>query len=257
MSDSFLSLGISLFACGVGLVYFFSHLRDDTVTEAQAREEQAEARARAQRQERARALAAAEAEAERARPRAAAEAEREEALSLLRAQAQARERERREEERKTAQSRAAALAIVVAAAGVANVVADRRAQAREAAFRARIEEARRAAITYFRTAHLRLPLSPYEGLAGAWLLRRDYLELKGERKSFGYYRCDCRKTWGSAHAFPTTRQACKECDEWSYPLLMWFNTEEKQARHIPDGDDRPHDRERCERCCKGLPCVDG
>jgi len=76
-------------------------------------------------------------------------------------------------------------------------------------------------------------------------------------KSFGFYWCQCKKFWMSAHGYPGYTQDCKGCEEPSYPFFMWVNEQqitgfefdkEKKVREIQG----PHDELRCEACKAGV-----
>jgi hypothetical protein len=78
------------------------------------------------------------------------------------------------------------------------------------------------------------------------------------RKSFGWFNCGrCGKCWISAHAQPKYKQACKSCNAYSRPILMWQNSEKgkQDKRDKRNESTKPHDRGRCEACKKG-DCVD-
>eukprot|EP00445_Apocalathium_hangoei_P017794 CAMPEP_0203891752 /NCGR_PEP_ID=MMETSP0359-20131031/35009_1 /ASSEMBLY_ACC=CAM_ASM_000338 /TAXON_ID=268821 /ORGANISM="Scrippsiella Hangoei, Strain SHTV-5" /LENGTH=194 /DNA_ID=CAMNT_0050813589 /DNA_START=40 /DNA_END=624 /DNA_ORIENTATION=+ len=89
--------------------------------------------------------------------------------------------------------------------------------------------------------------------AGRWVEREEF---EG-RKSFAFFRCECRKTWKTAHGYPDYTQDCKSCDASCLPTYMWVNDEQ---RLHPDGDRRqssddvgtPHDSARCEACRLGV-----
>ena len=97
------------------------------------------------------------------------------------------------------------------------------------------------------------PLPPRLGLEGQWIPRQYF---KG-KKSFGYYKCSkCSRTWGSAHSFPDSRQACKSCETWNFPIFMWKNfTKDTRSRKSDDDDGPPHEHSRCEKCLKGNMCT--
>eukprot|EP00440_Ansanella_granifera_P047517 gb/GFBE01051468.1/.p1 GENE.gb/GFBE01051468.1/~~gb/GFBE01051468.1/.p1 ORF type:complete len:243 (+),score=25.97 gb/GFBE01051468.1/:1-729(+) len=85
---------------------------------------------------------------------------------------------------------------------------------------------------------------------GEWV---QLAQFKG-KKSFAYFRCQCGKSWTTAHGYAEYRQDCKSCDEACRPKLMWQNDERvRQGLVIPTREDNgiPHDSERCEACRLG------
>lgn len=89
---------------------------------------------------------------------------------------------------------------------------------------------------------------------GQWIPRHEF---RG-RKSFSFYRCQCGKTWMSAHGYKDYEQGCQTCDRESLPVLMWQNEERYAGIDLGDPDkpvrerDGPHDEERCAACRAGI-----
>lgn len=85
---------------------------------------------------------------------------------------------------------------------------------------------------------------------GRWV-RRD--EFEG-RSSFGFFSCDCGRSWTTARAQKEFRQGCQGCEREFYAYYMWQNDEKRPPRQREDTDDRddpPHDSQRCEACRLG------
>ena len=92
------------------------------------------------------------------------------------------------------------------------------------------------------------PPPPVES-AGEWVLREDF----PGKKSFGFFKCTCDKTWLSAHAYKIYEQGCKTCEDFSKPVYMWVNNDVRVEPKLPVTDEtRPHDKTRCEACSLGL-----
>lgn len=85
-------------------------------------------------------------------------------------------------------------------------------------------------------------------LDGHWTIRSKF---QG-RKSFGFFICNCKKTWLSAHAFKEYKQGCKSCEVETFPKYLWVNTELNKKEEIIKNLDKPHDRLRCEACKLGI-----
>jgi len=63
-----------------------------------------------------------------------------------------------------------------------------------------------------------LPL-PFDSADGYWVRR---IEFMGD-KSFGYFKCQCKKWWMSAHSQTKYKQGCKSCNKFSLPEYLWVN----------------------------------
>ena len=86
---------------------------------------------------------------------------------------------------------------------------------------------------------------------GFWVELKDFWG----NKSFGMFECeDCDQIWLSAHAFKRFKQACKSCETWSPPKFMWVNAErgERNKYHKEPDLNKPHHRDRCEACRRGV-----
>jgi len=81
---------------------------------------------------------------------------------------------------------------------------------------------------------------------GNWVERHLF---EGE-KSFGYFKCPCKKWWISAHSFPIYRQGCKKCETYSLPKYLWENKSYTIKKDV-DEEESPHDVLRCEACKLG------
>lgn len=91
---------------------------------------------------------------------------------------------------------------------------------------------------------------------GSWVSREILRKRKTEYKSFGIYECSkgC-SVWVSAHSQINYKQACKKCEEYSYPRFMWVNDKKRsneEEKNVRKQDkDKPHDKTRCEACQRG------
>jgi len=91
-------------------------------------------------------------------------------------------------------------------------------------------------------------LAPHEEIEGYWVRAQTFKA----GKSFGRYQCpNCKKQWGSAHAFREFKQGCKRCEMKSFPCCLWVNTDENHHDTGSDDEKGPHDSARCEACRKG------
>jgi hypothetical protein len=74
-----------------------------------------------------------------------------------------------------------------------------------------------------------------------------------QRKSFGFFVCECGSEWISAHAFKKYKQGCKKCEKETFPRKMWQNEQPKNNSEEPLKLDtkKPHDQQRCEACRLG------
>ena len=97
---------------------------------------------------------------------------------------------------------------------------------------------------------------PFEGAEGEWVNRHEF----AGRKSFGFFECEslsCGKKWYSAHAFPSYKQGCQECEHESLPAYLWVNyggNERDYDDYERDDSNAPHDRDRCMACRAGV-CI--
>lgn len=89
---------------------------------------------------------------------------------------------------------------------------------------------------------------PYSEMEGYWIDREHFKGIK----SFGFYRCENKKTWISAHAKKNYRQSCKCCNKFYYPKYLWRNT---KPGTVVSKNTKPHESSRCEACLSGHPCT--
>jgi hypothetical protein len=96
-----------------------------------------------------------------------------------------------------------------------------------------------------------LPPNPVES-GGYWQERNEF----SGSKSFGHFVCNaCRKSsWISAHAYKHYKQACKRCNRFSLPALLWVNTEycRDEMSDLDVIKKKPHRKRLCEACKKGV-----
>eukprot|EP00798_Chlamydomonas_sp_ICE-L_P018590 gene18590-25102_t len=98
------------------------------------------------------------------------------------------------------------------------------------------------------------------GMPGEWLKTQDWVRRSPRgRKSFGAFKCmPCGRTWLSAHSYPRYKQGCKGCDAEYLPIYLWHNDpssprdEDDNEDYDDEGEDKPHDSERCEACRAGV-----
>lgn len=95
---------------------------------------------------------------------------------------------------------------------------------------------------------------PYFHMEGNWVSREEFLNIKGQSKSFGKFFCDCGNYWQSAHTHGKYKQACESCDEYKYPSCMWINNNNNYCRNNGNEDDKPHKSKLCEACKRGV-CI--
>eukprot|EP00930_Biecheleria_cincta_P052624 TRINITY_DN37882_c0_g1_i1.p1 TRINITY_DN37882_c0_g1~~TRINITY_DN37882_c0_g1_i1.p1 ORF type:complete len:269 (-),score=26.85 TRINITY_DN37882_c0_g1_i1:61-762(-) len=79
------------------------------------------------------------------------------------------------------------------------------------------------------------------------------------KKSFAFFRCQCGKSWTTAHGYPQFRQDCNKCENPCRPKFMWQNDKndrsagfDSQEKNRRSQDDAPHDSSRCEACRAGV-----
>ena len=77
---------------------------------------------------------------------------------------------------------------------------------------------------------------------------------ESSHRVFGYFRCACGKRWKSAGTWKDTWQKCKACETQVYPHEQHIL--ERTGAEEDEGERRPHDMSRCQRCCeKGSLCM--
>ncbi|TNV75375.1 hypothetical protein FGO68_gene16825 [Halteria grandinella] len=69
---------------------------------------------------------------------------------------------------------------------------------------------------------------------------------QGSKRVFGFFRCECGKTWQSGNSWANQYQQCKSCTEKVYPY-------EQRALEKPNPDDKvdkdkPHLQHLCGKC---------
>ena len=92
---------------------------------------------------------------------------------------------------------------------------------------------------------------PFDSASGVWVPATEF----GGTKSFGRFACaGCKKSWGSAHAYPQFRQGCQACNQKTKPCCMWVNDSDNRNDRDTDSDEdkAPHDEKRCEACRLGV-----
>ena len=94
-----------------------------------------------------------------------------------------------------------------------------------------------------------LPEDPVSSL-GFWQAREKF----SGRKSFGFFACNSCGTssWVSAHGFKSYKQACKKCNQYSLPVYLWVNQEDRKAGGDRDDKKKPHKSGLCEACARGV-----
>eukprot|EP01118_Nematostelium_gracile_P006514 TRINITY_DN2093_c0_g1_i3.p1 TRINITY_DN2093_c0_g1~~TRINITY_DN2093_c0_g1_i3.p1 ORF type:complete len:183 (-),score=25.82 TRINITY_DN2093_c0_g1_i3:69-617(-) len=89
---------------------------------------------------------------------------------------------------------------------------------------------------------------------GEWISREEFLSTTRQKKSFGWFKCTCGKSWVSAHAQPVYKQGCKGCERKRLPDLLWRNDSHEPRPSKDNRLESPHDEDRCEACRAGV-CI--
>jgi hypothetical protein len=76
---------------------------------------------------------------------------------------------------------------------------------------------------------------------------------QGSRRCYGYFRCDCGKSWESGYSWADKSQACKTCGDHVYP---WRQAKLEQGLETSNNKrNRPHLTDLCGKCeSLGFPC---
>jgi hypothetical protein len=104
-------------------------------------------------------------------------------------------------------------------------------------------------------SHCGLPKPPVD-TPGRWVRRAEF----NGKKSFGWFECNCGRSWQSAYAETDKWQKCSGCARENYAELMWQN--DRSVRRTSDSKARldngkPHRADLCEACLAlgfGLGC---
>jgi len=89
---------------------------------------------------------------------------------------------------------------------------------------------------------------------GHWVPREKF---EG-RKSFGFYWCNCGRSWVSAQGWKQYKQGCQGCNRESLAVYLWVNEKKYTGVDLDDPDrvvrnrEGPHDSDRCEACRAGV-----
>ena len=70
---------------------------------------------------------------------------------------------------------------------------------------------------------------------------------QGDRRCYGYFKCDCGKRWESGNSWKDTYQECKQCKSKVYPY------KQKQLEKSDDSNidkNKEHPQHLCGKCQK-------